>query len=116
MALVPPAKAKDSAIASARAALELAEHPADAGEIERLSRAVAADADDHQSRLDLALALNAAGRREDAVEQLLVSIRRERDWNEAAARKQLIKLFEAWGPKDPLTLSGRRQLSAILFS
>ena len=116
LALVPQAKAKDPAIASARAALERAEHPADADEIDRLARAVGADPNDHQSRLELALALNAAGRREDAVEQLLASIRRERDWNEAAARKQLIKLFEAWGPKDPLTLSGRRQLSAILFS
>ena len=116
LALVPPAKAGDPGIASIRAALELAEHPVDLGEIDRLSRAVEADPGNHQARLDLAMALNAAGRREEAVEQLVASIKRERDWNDGAARKQLIKLFEAWGPKDPLTLSGRRQLSAVLFS
>jgi putative thioredoxin len=116
LALAPPAKAHDPAIASARAALELAEHPVDVAEIERLTRTVDANPEDHQARLDLAIALNAAGRREEAVEQILASIRRERDWDDGAARKQLIKLFEAWGPKDPLTLSGRRQLSAILFS
>ncbi|HUF43779.1 MAG TPA: thioredoxin [Aestuariivirgaceae bacterium] len=116
LALVPKAKANDPAIAGARAVLELAEHPVDLGEIDRLARGLEARPDDHQARLDLAVALNAAGRREEAVEQLLASIRRERDWQEGAARKQLIQFFEAWGPKDPLTLSGRRQLSAILFS
>jgi putative thioredoxin len=116
LALVPPAKSGDAAIASARAVLELAEHPVDLGEIDRLSRAVETDPGNHQARIDLAMALNAAGRREEAVDQLIASIRRERDWEEGAARKQLIKLFEAWGPKDPLTLSGRRQLSAVLFS
>jgi len=116
LALVPKAKVNDPAIASARAALELAEHPVDLADIDRLSRNLEARPDDHQARLDLAVALNAAGRREEAVDQLLASIRRERGWDEGAARKQLIKLFEAWGPKDPLTLSGRKQLSAILFS
>jgi putative thioredoxin len=116
LALTPPGKASDAAIASARAALELAEHPVDEAEIDRLTRTVEADPGDHRARIDLAVALSAAGRREEAVEQLLASIRRERDWEDGAARKQLIKLFDAWGPKDPLTLSGRRQLSAILFS
>ena len=116
LALVPPAKADDPAIASARAALELAGHPVDEAEIDRLARAVEADPGDHRARIDLAVALSAAGRRAEAVEQLLASIRRDRDWEDGAARKQLIKLFEAWGPKDPLTLSGRRQLSATLFS
>ena len=116
LALVPPAKSNDPGIESARAALELAEHPVDLAEIDRLNATVEADPDDHQARIDLAVALNAAGRREEAVEQLLASIRRERDWDDGAARKQLIKLFEAWGPKDPLTLTGRRQLSALLFS
>jgi putative thioredoxin len=116
LALVPPAKSGDPAIVSVRAALELAEHPIDLGEIERLNGVVASNPGDHQARIDLAVALNAAGQREEAVEQLLASIRSERDWEDAAARKQLIKFFEAWGPKDPLTLSGRRQLSALLFS
>ena len=116
LALVPKAKAGDAAITSARAALELALHPVDLADIDRLARGLESRPGDHQARLDLAVALNAAGRREEAVEQLLASIRRERDWQEGAARKQLIQLFEAWGPKDPLTLAGRRQLSAILFS
>jgi putative thioredoxin len=116
LALVPPAKSNDPAIESVRAALELAEHPVDLGEIERLNGVVEANPNDHQARIDLAVALNAAGRREEAVEQLLESIRRERDWEDGAARKQLIKFFEAWGPKDPLTMTGRRQLSALLFS
>ena len=116
LALVPPAKSNDPAIESVRAALELAEHPVDLGEIDRLNRTLEAKPHDHQARIDLAMALNAAGRREEAVEQLLASIKRDREWGDGAARKQLIKLFEAWGPKDPLTLSGRRQLSAILFS
>jgi putative thioredoxin len=116
LALVPKAKAGDAAIASARAALELAEHPVDLADIDRLAQGLESRPDDHQARLDLAVALNAAGRREEAVEQLLASIKRQRDWQEGAARKQLIQFFDAWGPKDPLTLSGRRQLSAILFS
>ena len=116
LALVPKAKANDPAITGARAELELAEHPVDLADIDRLARGLEARPDDHQARLDLAVALNAAGRREEAVEQLLASIKRQRDWQEGAARKQLIQFFEAWGPKDPLTLSGRRQLSAILFS
>jgi putative thioredoxin len=116
LALVPPAKSNDPAILSARASLEVAEHPVDLSEIDRMTGAVQADPDNHQARLDLAMALNAAGRREEALEQLLASLERQRDWDEGAARKQLIKLFEAWGPKDPLTLSGRRRLSSILFS
>jgi putative thioredoxin len=116
LALVPPAKANDPAIESARASLEVAEHPVDLGEIDRLSQAVEADPDAHQARLDLAMVLNAAGRREEAMEQLLASIKSQRDWNDGAARKQLIKLFEAWGAKDPLTLTGRRRLSSLLFS
>ncbi len=116
LALVPPAKSNDPAIVSARASLEVAGHPVDLSEIERMSGAVEADPGDHQARLDLAMALNAAGRREEALEQLFASLQRQRDWDDGAARKQLIKLFEAWGPKDPLTLSGRRRLSSILFS
>jgi putative thioredoxin len=116
LALVPPAKSSDPAVESARAALELAEHPVDLAQIDRLAGAVETDPDDHQARIDLAVALNAAGRREEAVDHLLASIKRDRDWNDGAARRQLIQFFEAWGPKDPLTTSGRRQLSTMLFS
>lgn len=116
LALVPPAKANDAEVVSAKAALELAATPVDHGEIANLTRAVEANADDHQSRLDLAVALNAAGKKEEALDHLLHIVRRKRDWNEEAARKQLVKFFEAWGPKDEFTLQGRRKLSSILFS
>ena len=65
---------------------------------------------------DLAVLLNGAGERAEATEQLLYVIRKKRDWNEEAARKQLVKFFEAWGPKDEFTLAGRRKLSSVLFS
>jgi len=116
LALVPPAKANDAEVISAKAALELAATPVDHGEIANLTRAIEANADDHQSRLDLAVALNAAGKKQEALDHLLHIVRRKRDWNEEAARKQLVKFFEAWGPKDEFTLLGRRKLSSILFS
>jgi putative thioredoxin len=116
LARVPAAKAGHAEIAGARAALELAANPVDLGEVARLEAAVAADAADRQSRFDLAVALNGAGRREEALDHLLHILRHQRAWNEEAARKQILMFFEAWGPMDELTLSGRRKLSAILFS
>ncbi len=116
LALVPPAKASDSHITSARAAIELAGKTVDPGTVAGLAAAVAKDEDDHQSRLELAVALNGAGRREEALDHLLAIVRKKRDWNEDAARKQLVQFFEAWGPKDELTIAGRRRLSSILFS
>ena len=111
--------ATDSAVQSARAALELAEQSegaGDAGEMIKFEERIAADGDDHEARIELSKALLAAGRREDAVEQLLESIRRNHHWNEDAARKQLLTLFEAFGHGDELTVSARKQLSTILFS
>ena len=116
LGLVPPAKAADPAIVSARAALDLAATPVDTGEIARLSQAVEQNPADHQARHDLALSLNAAGRREEALDHLLSIVRQQRGWNDEAARKQLVKFFEAWGPKDELTIAGRKRLSSILFS
>lgn len=113
---VPAAKAGDPAVAGVKAALELARHPVDRSEIDRLAAEVAADPGNHQARLDLAIALNAAGRREEATDQLIASIKAQRDWNDEAARKQLVRFFEAWGPKDELTLAGRRKLSSVLFA
>ena len=74
------------------------------------------DAGDHGARFDLAMALFGAGEREDAVSALLEIVRRDRAWNDDAARKQLLTFFEALGPKDPLVANGRRRLSAQLFS
>ncbi|MGI9387827.1 MAG: tetratricopeptide repeat protein, partial [Methyloligellaceae bacterium] len=71
---------------------------------------------DHASRLELAIALNAANDREGAVDHLLEIVARQRNWNEEAARKQLVQFFEAWGPSDPATMAGRKRLSTLLFS
>ena len=103
-------------IASVRAAIELAEQSSDAGDLAALEQAVAANPADQQARFELANAYVAANRREDAAEALLEGIRRDRKWDDEAARKQLLKLFEAWGPMDPATVAARRKLSSILFS
>ncbi|MFG1402429.1 thioredoxin [Xanthobacter sediminis] len=116
LATVPADKAGDPAISAARAAVELAEQAASLGDLATLEAKVDVDPTDHQSRFELALALNARGRREDALIHLLDIVKRDRAWNEDAARKQLLQLFEAWGPTDPLTLSGRKKLSAIMFA
>ena len=109
--------ANNAAIAAARTALELAEQSKQsAGQTGDLRRRLEQNANDHQARLDLAMALYGGGEREQAIEELLEAIRRDRRWNEEAARKQLVKLFEALGPTDPLTISARRRLSSLLFS
>jgi putative thioredoxin len=108
--------ATEPAIQSARAALELAEQSADVGDVSALRAQLEADGNDHEARLELSKALLAAGQREAAVEQLLESISRDRNWSEEAARKQLLTLFEAFGHADELTVSARRRLSSILFS
>ncbi|WP_353859491.1 co-chaperone YbbN [Azospirillum formosense] len=112
---VPEPIAKDKEIAAVRSALEVAEQAANAGPIPELTEKVARNQDDHEARFDLALALFAAGRREAAVDELLELVRRDRAWNDEAARKQLVKFFEAFGPTDPLTVQSRRRLSSILF-
>jgi putative thioredoxin len=114
--LVPPDKRDAAAVASVRAALELARTAAKAGDVGKLEAKVQASPGDHQARLDLALALAAAGKKSEALDHLLEIFRRDRKWNEEAARKQLVQLFDAWGPKDPATLEGRRRLSSLMFS
>ena len=116
LSLTPPSKQDDQEIVSAAAALELAQTPSDDGEIARLTGAVDSNPADHQSRLDLAVALNAAGRREEALDHLIHIIGKDRNWNDEAARTQLLQFFEAWGMADELTVAGRRKLSTILFS
>ena len=88
----------------------------DNAEINKLREAVERDGKDHASRLDLAIALNAASQREEALDQVLAIIEADRAWNDEAARKQLLTFFEAWGPMDELTVAGRRRLSSILFA
>ena len=113
---LPQTLQSDAAISGALAALEVAETPVDNEEVNRLRSALETDAKDHQSRLDLAIALNAAGQREEALDHVLKIIEMDRAWNDEAARKQLLTFFEAWGPTDPLTVAGRRRLSSILFA
>jgi putative thioredoxin len=116
LAIAPAAKQGHAAIAAVRAMLDLAKKAPAAGETGKLEAAIAADPNDHQARFDLALALNARGEKERAVEHLLTLMRRSRTWNDDGARKQLVQFFDAWGPKDEMTLQGRRQLSILLFS
>ena len=116
LALVPPAKANDPEVLSVKAQLELALNPVDTSEIGTLKAKVEQNPDDFQARLDLAVLLNGANEREAATDQLIYVIKKMRAWNDEAARKQLVKFFEAWGPKDEFTLAGRRKLSSVLFS
>jgi putative thioredoxin len=116
LAKLPPAIANHAEIVAVRSAIELAEQAQNAGPVGDLEAKVAADPKDHQARLDLATALYAAGKKEAAVDHLLESIRIDRKWNEEAARKQLLKYFEALGFNDPISVGGRKRLSSILFS
>ncbi len=114
LADVPEKLATHPAIATMRARLELAD--AETPDMAPLMEKLAANPKDHAARYDLAMAQFGGGSREAAIESLLEIIRQDRKWNDEAARKQLLKFFEALGPEDPLTLTGRRQLSSILFS
>ena len=117
LARVPKESAKNSEIAAAQSALDLAEQGQKAmGSAGKLRQRVEQNPDDHEARLELATALFGAGEREEAIDELLALFKRDREWNEQAARKQLVKFFEAMGPTDPLTLSARRRLSSLMFS
>lgn len=114
--LVPPDKQSSAPVQSARAALELAKMAGQSDNSAELEQRLAADPADHQARFDLAVALAARGKKAEALDHLLEIVRRDRGWNDEAARKQLVQLFDAWGPKDASTMDGRRRLSSILFS
>jgi putative thioredoxin len=116
VATVTPAQAKDPRVAAVQARIALAEKTAALGDPVALEARIAHDANDHQARYELALILAATGHEQAAVDSLIEIIRRERAWNDEAARKQLLTFFEAWGPKDPSTLYGRRRLSSVLFA
>jgi putative thioredoxin len=114
LAMVP--ESKRPAVKAVQAAIDLAEQAKALGPVSELEQKVAANPLDHQARFDLATALNASGKRAEATDQLLEIVRRDRKWNDDAARKQLVQLFEAWGPTDQATMDGRKRLSTILFS
>ena len=112
-----PAEISDSPeVEAAHAQLELAQQAADAGPVAELTAAVNADPDNQQARFDLALALHASGDVQEAVDHLLDLFRRDRDWNDDAAKSQLFTIFDALKPNDPIVLNGRRKLSSMIFA
>jgi putative thioredoxin len=114
--LAPKGKENDPAIAAARAQIDLAEASAGAGEADELMAKLDRDPNDHQARFDLAMALVAEGDAEGAIEALLELFRRDREWNEGAAKAQLFKLFDSLGPKSEAAQRGRRRLSSMIFA
>ncbi len=116
LASLSEAMKSDPAIAGARAALELAEQANELGDASEMRSRLEGEPDNHQLRFDLAVALNARGDRAGATDQLLEIVRRAREWNDEAARKQLLQFFDAWGTSDPATQSGRRRLSSLYFA
>ncbi len=114
--MVPEDKADNPAVAAVRARMELAAEAASLGDRAPLLSRLEADGNDHEARLDLAKIENAAGNREVAADLLLEIIRRDKKWNDGAAKEQLLQFFEAWGMDDPDTILARRRLSALLFS
>ena len=116
LANVPEAAASAPEIEAVQAQISLARQAADAGPVAELRAAVDANPDDHQARLDLAQALYAADDAEGAVNELLESFRRDREWNDGAAKAQLFTIFEALKPNDPVALNGRRKLSSMIFA
>ena len=110
-----PGKSPDPALSAAAAALHVAEQAATLGDLGPLEKAVVADPNDHRARFDLALGLNARGERDAAADHLLAIIKRDRSWNDEAARKQLLQFFEAWGLMDDASKAARRKLSAMIF-
>ena len=115
IAAVPDAKMADPAVASIIAAIELAEKSASLGDTAELEAKLVQNANDHQARFDLAMALAAKEKRDEAVDHLIEIIKRDRTWDEDGARRQLLQFFEAWGPMDETSIAGRRKLSAVLF-
>lgn len=103
-------------IEAVHAQLELAKQAQGAGPIDELRAKVEANPDDHQARFDLATALHASGQTEAAVEELLALFKRDREWNDGAAKAQLFTIFEALKPNDPIVLNGRRKLSSMIFA
>jgi putative thioredoxin len=106
----------DPLLEAAHAQITLAREAANAGPVDELQAAVDAAPDDHQARFDLAIALHANGQIEEAIDALLEIFRRDREWNDGAAKTQLFTIFDAREAKDPLVLNGRRKLSSLIFA
>ncbi|MCC0016078.1 MAG: co-chaperone YbbN [Rhodobiaceae bacterium] len=116
LASAPQEIQSEGAIVSAQAAIDLAEKAADIGDTAGLLAQLDANPANHQARFDLAMSLNARGEREAAARELVEIVRRDRNWDDDGARRQLLQFFEVWGPKDEATQEGRRMLASVLFS
>ena len=103
-------------VESVHAQLELAKQALDAGPISDLAKLVEKNPDDHEARFKLAQALHGSGQVEDAVDQLLELFKRDKEWNDEAAKSQLFVIFEALEPNNPIVLNGRRKLSSLIFA
>jgi len=112
----PAEISKSPELEAAHAQIELARQAENAGPVADLRARVEADPDDHQARFDLARALHASGAVQEAVDELLELFRRDREWNEGAAKAQLFTIFDALKPNDPVVLNGRRKLSSMIFA
>jgi putative thioredoxin len=112
----PADLANDPAVLALKAQLELAEMAGDAGESAELLAKLDTNPDDYQARFDLALALLSSGDPQASVDNLLELFRRDRNWNDEAAKMQLFKIFESLGPEDEIAITGRRQLSSMIFA
>ena len=113
---VPEDQANHPDVASAQSSLDILMQSAAVGDLSVLEAAIAADPKNHQARFDLAIGLFGAGRRDDAIDQLVDSMKIDRTWNDGAARAQLIQFFDTMNPADEATIVGRRKMSAVLFS
>ncbi|MBL8654017.1 MAG: thioredoxin [Alphaproteobacteria bacterium] len=113
---LPPEAKRDPEIEAAQAALDLAHQAPKGVDVAPMLEKLAHNPKDHQTRLDLATALFAGGQQEAAIDQLLELYKLDRNWNEGAARAQLVKFFEALGNTNPLTVQGRRRLSSLMFA
>ena len=116
LASMTPQLEKNPEIISVKAKLKLKEQAGKLGDVDALIASIDADPDNHTKRFDLSLVLAAHGRHEEAVDHLISIMRKERLWNDEAARKQLLQFFEAWGAMHPASIAGRRKLSSVLFS
>lgn len=113
---IPPELEADATIAALKAQMELAAEAPDSSEVAGFKAALEKDPADHDARFNLASALFAQGDAEQAIAELLELFRQDRDWNEAAAKNQLFKIFESLGPEDPIAMTGRRKLSSMIFA
>ncbi len=113
---LPPEAKRDPEVEAAQAALDLAHQAPKGVDVAPMLEKLAHNPKDHQTRLDLATALFAGGQQEAAIDQLLELYKLDRNWNEGAARAQLVKFFEALGNTNPLTVQGRRRLSSLMFA